>query len=338
MRGRWGAAAAGAVVCAVVAGCSGPPPVASPAVTVSSPAPTAAPTHATTSPNPWELVWDDEFDGTAIDPSKWSFETDCWGGGNDELQCYTDRAANAFVRDGALVVRAQREDFTGPAEPVDWPGTDPSVTADRHYTSARLRTLDKGDWTYGRIEVRATLPGGQGVWPAIWMLPSRDTYGQWPVNGEIDIMEAINLGGDAPASVYGSLHRGGKHRRLVSDSAEYVFSGASPREGFHTYALEWSDAEIRWYVDGTKYASVPATDWLVAGVGPGGDTRVLRDGPPFDQPFHLLLNVAVGGTWPGSPDAATPFPADMVVDYVRVYACPASPATLAECAGAPASD
>ena len=139
----------------------------------------------------WQLVWNDEFDGDAIDSSKWDWETNCWGGGNNELQCYTDRPENSFIRDGKLVIHAQPEEFTGPAEPLEWG----SNAGDRTlpYTSARLRTLGQGDWKYGRIEVRAKLPQGQGIWPAIWMLPTDWVYGGWAASGEMDIMEAVNL-------------------------------------------------------------------------------------------------------------------------------------------------
>ena len=152
----------------------------------------------------WALVWSDEFEGTEIDQSKWSWETNCWGGGNNELQCYTDRDDNSFLRDGKLVIRAQKETFTGPAVPLDWN----SGAGDRTlpYTSARLRTLNKGDWTYGRFEIRAKLPGGQGVWPAIWMLPSDWVYGGWAASGEMDILEAVNLTDEADKIVHGTLH------------------------------------------------------------------------------------------------------------------------------------
>lgn len=276
----------------------------------------------------WQLVWNDEFSGDQIDATKWSYETNCWGGGNNEQQCYTDRPENSFLRDGALVIHAQEETFTGPAEPTDWVGSNPDDTATLPYTSARLRTLNKGDFTYGRIEVRAQLPGGQGLWPAIWMLPSGSTYGDWAASGEIDIMEAVNLGTTEELPVHGTLHYGGVFPANTYSGTRYVFDGADPRDDFHTYAIEWSDSEIRWYVDGVHYATQTKAGWFSA----PADGDVLTGGPPFDQRFHLLLNVAVGGAWPGDPDSSTVLPQEMAVDYVRVFSCPASPTTLDACA------
>lgn len=280
----------------------------------------------------WKLTWDDEFSGKQLDTTKWSYETNCWGGGNGEQECYTDRPANSFVKDGALVIRAQQESFTGPAEPQDWPNADPTKTATLPYTSARLRTLGKGDFTYGRIEVRAKLPGGQGLWPAIWMLPTDKTYGDWAASGEIDIMEAVNLGTTPELPVYGTLHYGGVYPANVYTGTHYTFTGADPRSDFHTYAIEWSDSQIRWYVDGVHYATQTKTGWYSMSKDANGKLAVHTDGPPFDQRFHLLLNVAVGGAWPGNPDASTTFPQEMTVDYVRVFSCPASPTTLDACA------
>ena len=280
----------------------------------------------------WELVWNDEFSGSSIDATKWSYETNCWGGGNGEQECYTDRSENSAVTGGRLVISAKEESFTGPAEPLDWKDSDPANTATLPYTSARLRSLDKGDFTYGRIEVRAKLPGGQGIWPAIWMLPSESKYGPWAASGEIDIMEAINLGTSDELPVYGTLHYGGAWPGNTSSGAKYVFDAVDPRDGFHTYAIEWARGEIRWYVDGVQYATQRSTGWYSSALSPSGDVLDFTDGAPFDQPFHLLLNLAVGGAWPGNPDATTQFPATMEVDYVRVFSCPADPETLATCA------
>ena len=147
-------------------------------------------------PGEWRLVWSDEFDGPQIDRAKWDFDVDCWGGGNDERQCYTDSRRNAFIRDGKLVISARKERASGPAFPLSQrsePGK-ANARATRDYTSARLVTRGKAAWTYGKIEVRAKLPGGQGTWPAIWMLPEGNAYGTWAASGEIDILEAVNLG------------------------------------------------------------------------------------------------------------------------------------------------
>lgn len=240
----------------------------------------------------WTLVWSDEFEGTSLDPEKWSAQVgdgcdiNLCGWGNNELQWY--QASNVEVGGGFLTITARRESAGG-----------------RGYTSARIRTLGKGDWTYGRIDVRAWLPRGQGLWPAIWMLPSEDRYGGWAASGEIDIVELV---GHEPDRVHGTLHYGGEWPDNVYSGAPHVLPVGTFADRFHTFTLEWEEGEIRWYVDGRHYQT--QTEWYSTG------------GPfpaPFDQPFHLLLNVAVGGDWPGAPDASTVFPQSMVVEYIRVY-------------------
>lgn len=258
-----------------------------------TPSPLPEPTDTlqpTATPTPeWELVWQDEFDGDTIDDTKWSFEVNGRGGGNSELQYYTDFSENAFIEDGKLVIQALKleERYIG-----------------RDYTSARIRTVGKGDWLYGRFEFRAKLPYGQGLWPAIWMLPSTYSYGGWPSSGEIDIMELVGHDAD---TVHGTLHYG--------SLGNYQYTGKpySLEEGifaddFHDFAIEWEEGEIRWYVDGEKYQT--QTVW---------NTKNHDYPAPFDQPFHIIMNVAVGGNWPGSPDETTVFPQRMEVDYVRVY-------------------
>jgi len=240
----------------------------------------------------WKLVWNDEFSGDQIDLGKWEHEVNGWGGGNNELQYYTDRPVNSFIKDGYLAIAALRETFTGPDGTKD-------------YTSARLRTLNKGDWKYGRFEIKAKLPYGQGLWPAIWMLPTDWVYGGWAASGEIDIMEMI---GQDTKRVYGTLHYGDKSPGNVQSGSSYSLSSGTFSGDFHIFALEWEENEMRWYVDGIHYAT--QNQWYSAG----------NPYPaPFNQRFHLLLNVAVGGNWPGAPDATTTFPQIMVVDYVRVF-------------------
>lgn len=240
----------------------------------------------------WELVWQDEFDTPYINGSKWEHEVNAWGGGNNELQYYTDRKENSFIEDGCLVIQALKETYTGPE------GT-------REYTSARLRTLNKGDWTYGRIDVRAKLPEGQGIWPAIWMLPSDWVYGGWPSSGEIDIMELL---GQEPNKIYGTVHYGGPGNQHRYHGGNYTLPSGKFSDGFHVFTLIWDTTSIQWYVDGIKYYET--SEWYtVNGQYPA----------PFDQRFHLILNVAVGGNWPGAPDVTTVFPQQMKVDYVRVY-------------------
>ena len=258
--------------------------------------------------NGWALVWSDEFDGTAIDAAKWEHEVNCWGGGNNEDECYVSDAKNSFVEDGMLHLVALDD---SPSGPIVGPENDPTVVT-RGHSSARLRTLNRGDFRYGRVEARMRLPFGQGLWPAFWMLPTDSVYGGWAASGEIDIMEAVNLGPDDNV-VYGTLHYGGAWPDNTSSGSSTTPSG-NAWETFHVYAIEWEEGELRWFVDDRHYLT--QTDWR----SDGGEYPA-----PFDQRFHLLLNVAVGGNWPGPPDATTTFPQELVVDYVRVYECAADP-------------
>jgi len=240
------------------------------------------------------LVWSDEFDGTEVDTTKWSFQRGDGsevslppGWGNNELQWYTDQ--NATVADGFLTITARNE----------------SVEPGWQYTSARLRSLNKGDWTYGRMEMRARMPLGKGLWSAFWMLPTDGVYGGWAASGEIDIVEYI---GSNPGEIFGTIHFGGQWPANAFSTSRYNLSAGTFNEGFHEFAIEWEEGEIRWYVDGVHYAT--RTDWYST----GGDFPA-----PFDADFHLLLNLAVGGNLPGAPDANTQFPQEYVIDYVRVY-------------------
>jgi beta-glucanase (GH16 family) len=229
----------------------------------------------------WSLAWHDEFDSPSIDLSTWTFEVNGDGGGNNELQYYTAEPRNAFIENGKLIIQALKETYNG-----------------KQYTSARLNTRFKRDWLYGRIDVRAKTPTGRGMWPAIWMLPSDWVYGGWPASGEIDIMELL---GHEPGKVYGTIHWGADPaHHLSSGGFRTLPNGASFANAFHTFSLEWSADSLKWYVDGIRFHSE-------------------GNGPPFDKRFHLLLNVAVGGNWPGSPDATTVFPQVMQVEFVRVY-------------------
>ncbi len=242
----------------------------------------------------WTLVWSDEFNGDRIDLSKWEHEVNATGGGNNELQYYTERSQNSWVSDGVLHIQALNERYTGPE------GT-------RNFTSARLRTLNKGDWKYGRFEVRAKLPQGQGMWPAIWMLPTDWVYGGWAASGEIDIMEAVNLKGAGGNTIYGTLHYGGELPNNIY-SGDKTEPSSSVVDEFHTYALEWEENEIRWYIDGVHYQT--QNKW---------ESNAAPYPAPFNQRFHMILNLAVGGNWPGNPNSSTQFPQSMDVDYVRVY-------------------
>ncbi|WP_051687382.1 glycoside hydrolase family 16 protein [Microbulbifer sp. HZ11] len=266
------------------------------------------------------LVWSDEFSGSAIDAEKWVHEKNCTGGGNNEAQCYTDSPDNSWVADDMLHIRAIREDATGPSVVDDDPNYDANDTSGSgSFTSARLRTKNMGDWKYGRFEMRAKLPFGQGSWPAFWMLPTDWAYGGWPLSGEIDILEAVNLKVGGEDRVYGTLHYGGTWPGNKHTGEAYQIPGdLNPADGFHTYAVEWEEGEIRWYVDGDHYATQTSDGWY---------TTAELENPlaPFDQPFHLILNLAVGGDWPANVNDTgideEAFPQDFVIDYVRVYQC-----------------
>ena len=252
-------------------------------------------TASAANPKGWSLVWSDEFDGpsgSSVDSTKWSFDLGGGGWGNSELQSYTSRPVNAELRDGALVLTVLKEKFKG---------TD-NIT--REYTSARLITKNKFTQTYGRFEARIKVPYGQGIWPAFWMLGNDIDSAGWPACGEIDIMENI---GKEPAIVHGTLHGPG-YSGGNGVTASYSLRGSRKfSDDYHTFAIEWETDVIRFYVDERLYT-----------------TRTPDDLPPgrawvFNHPFFLILNVAVGGNFPGSPDATTVFPQKMKIDYVRVY-------------------
>ena len=228
----------------------------------------------------WTLVWNDEFTDTAVDLKKWDFEVNGDGGGNNELQYYTAPPQNAYIDSGHLVIEAYKEAYMG-----------------KQYTSARMRTKNKGDWTYGMFVVRAKLPYGRGMWPAIWMLPTDAVYGGWPLSGEIDIMEML---GHETNKVYGTIHYGSASGAHAQTGTSYVLPSGTFSDDYHTFTLIWDITGFSWDVDGHNYFNA--------------DHR-----QPFDKRFHILLNVAVGGNWPGSPDQTTRFPQRMYIDYVRVY-------------------
>jgi beta-glucanase (GH16 family) len=243
----------------------------------------------------WALVWSDEFNGpngSSVDASKWVAETGGDGWGNKELEYYTARTKNAYTQDGNLVIKASREKYTG-ADGVA-----------RDFTSARLKTQGKFSQAYGRFEARIKIPRGEGMWPAFWMLGDDIGKVGWPACGEIDIMENI---GKEPATVHGSIHGPGYIGTVGLEAAYKLPAGQQFADDFHVFAAEWDPDVIRLYVDDHLYSTRPR-----AALNPGWKW-------PFDHPFFLLLNVAVGGDWPGNPDAAMVFPQSMLVDYVRVY-------------------
>ena len=278
----------------------------------------------------WKLEWQDEFNGKDVDESKWEWEQNCWGGGNNELQCYTDRHKNSFIDDGKLVIQAHKETFRGLAD-LEESGSKEKKTLP--YTSARLRTKNKGDWKFGRIDVRAKLPAGQGLWPAIWMLPTDNKYGTWAASGEIDILEMVSQPADkANKEIHATLHYGRTWPNNKNTGSPYIFTESDPTTDFHTYSIEWADGEIRWYIDDHHWVSQYASGWWTQVPDENGDLYNVEGNAPFNERFHLLLNLAVGGTWPGDPDNTTVFPARMEVDFVRVYSCPGAEASLRTCA------
>jgi beta-glucanase (GH16 family) len=237
----------------------------------------------------WVMIWNDEFDAPDIDQTKWNHVVAGGGFGNNESQYYTDLPENSFIQDGCLVIQALKRAYKG-----------------QHYTSAKLFTQGKGDWTYGRFEIRAKLPFGQGLWPAIWMMPTDyEKYGGWPSCGEIDIAEMV---GFKPGTVYGTLHYGNPWKNTGNGFS--LPEGQKFADDFHVFALEWVPGRMTWFLDGTPYST--QTEWYTS--SPGAMWPA-----PFDRDFYIQLNVAVGGNWPGQPDATTEFPQQMQVDYVRVY-------------------
>jgi beta-glucanase (GH16 family) len=250
---------------------------------------------SSTEKDSWILVWSDEFDGpdgSGVDRSRWIAETGGNGWGNKELEYYTARPQNAYVRGGNLIIKAVRERYTGPD----------GVT--REFTSARLKTQGKFAPAYGRFEARIKIPRGQGMWPAFWMLGDDIDKIGWPACGEIDIMENI---GKEPDTVYGSIHGPGFIGSSGLGSPYKLPDGKQFADDFHLFAVEWEPDVIRFYVDDHLYSTRTRAE--------------LKHGWkwPFDHPFFLLLNLAVGGDWPGNPDPTSTFPQSMVVDFVRVY-------------------
>jgi beta-glucanase (GH16 family) len=253
-----------------------------------------ASTAQTVPPTVWSLVWSDEFNGpsgAAVDATKWTPEVGGWGWGNNELEYYTTRTDNAYQSGGSLVIKAIKEHYTG------------SDNVTREYTSARLITKNKFAPQYGRFEARIKLPYGQGIWPAFWLLGSNIDTVNWPTCGEVDIME--NLGKE-PSMIHGTIHGPG-YSGGGGPTASYTLANNQHfSDSFHTFAVEWEPSVVRWYCDGILYktrtpADVPGKTWA------------------FDHQFFIILNLAVGGDWPGSPDGTTVFPQTMLVDYVRVY-------------------
>ena len=242
----------------------------------------------------WQLVWADEFNYDGLpDSKKWGYDVGGHGWGNKELQYYTERRKeNARVENGKLIIEARRDSWEG-----------------HEYTSARLVTKNKGDWKYGRFEVKAKLPSGRGTWPAIWMLPTGYEYGGWPASGEIDIMEHVGWDADV---VHASVHTSAYNHKINTQKTAKI-NVPDARSGFNVYAVEWTPDEIRGYVNKQQYFTfknehASSREW------------------PFDKPFHLLLNIAVGGTWGGEKGVdENIWPQRMEIDYVRVFRLSSAP-------------
>lgn len=246
------------------------------------------------SQNEYTLLWQDDFDSDSLDLTRWTREVRPAGWTNHELQSYQDSTATAFVLDGCLVLKAHK--IVHPDGSVE-------------YISGKVNSQHKGDFQYGRVEVSAKVPAGQGLWPAIWMMPTQEShYGQWPRCGEIDILEVL---GHDTSTVYATIHYGLPHRQQQGR-----WQNIHPRlsDAFHTYALEWEPEEMRFYLDDTLLLRV--TDWYTA-----QDGEPIAPYPaPFNQPFFVQMNLAVGGDWPGDPDETTDFDkAEFLIDYLRVY-------------------
>ncbi|RYZ23124.1 MAG: glycosyl hydrolase family protein [Chitinophagaceae bacterium] len=238
----------------------------------------------------YTLAWSDEFNGNTLNTTDWKFQggdgcPSLCGWGNNELEYYTDRPENLFFQDGKLIIEARKESFAGKA-----------------YTSSKILTEGKKTFKFGRIDIRARLPKGKGIWPALWLLPQDNTFGGWPRSGEIDLMELV---GHEPNKVYGTLHYG-PGPGSTQTSRGYTLPSGNFSDEFHVFSVEWKQDQIKWYVDNNLFSTVNKTDigslnW------------------PFNERFFLIFNLAVGGNWPGNPDVSTYLPQWMIVDYIRVY-------------------
>lgn len=246
------------------------------------------PTQGLTSPTTYpgmRLVWSDEFDGSTLNEANWSHETGNGqnGWGNNELQFY--RPQNTSIQDGHLVITAKKEAFGG-----------------REYTSSRIITKGKQQFRYGRVDIRASLPKGQGIWPALWMLGSNFDQVSWPACGEIDIMEMVG-GNGRENTVHGTVHweHDGKHANF---GGKYTLGNGTLSDKFHVYSIVWDANSIRWFIDDKQYHVIDTTPAQL---------------DEFRRSFFFIFNIAVGGNWPGSPDATSTYPQHMIVDYVRVF-------------------
>ena len=248
--------------------------------------------EAATSYPGYTLAWADEFNGPVLDATSWTHQNgdgcdlSICGWGNNELEYYTNRPENLFFQDGKLIIEARQENF----------GT-------RNYTSSKILTAGKKKFKFGRIDIRAKLPTGKGIWPAFWMLPQDNKYGGWPTSGEIDIMEVV---AHDIVRTHGTVHFGpGPGSTSVNRST--TTAAGTLHDKFYVYSMEWEEDEIRWYLNDVLFSTFKKSDV------PAGMIY------PFNEDFYFIFNLAVGGNWPGSPDATTYFPQWLIVDYIRVY-------------------
>lgn len=241
----------------------------------------------------YKLLWNDEFSGSKLNEEIWNKEERPSGWTNHELQAYTKEKDNIYVKDGCLVLHARQL---------------PLKSGNFYYTSGKVQTAHKKDFTYGRIEIRAKTPGGKGLWPALWLMPTEELYGNWPVCGEIDIMEVL---GHETNKTHGTIHYGTPHGQK---QGTYVLENSAFTDDFHVFRVDWEPGEFRWYVDDNLFYT--ENDWFAK-----SRAGEFFDYPaPFNQDFYIQMNLAVGGDWPGNPDESTDFKkAKFEIDYVRVY-------------------
>jgi beta-glucanase (GH16 family) len=239
----------------------------------------------------YTLAWADEFNNGSLDAAAWTNQNGdgcpgLCGWGNNELEYYTGRPDNIFFQDGKLIIEAKKETYSG-----------------KNYTSSKILTSGKKTFKFGRIDIRAKLPKGKGIWPAFWMLPQSNVYGGWPTSGEIDIMEMV---GHEPNKTHGTIHYG-PGPGSIQISRNTSLSSGTLNDEFHVYSLEWKQDQLKWFLDGVLFSTVNKAEMVATATY------------PFNETFFFIINLAVGGNWPGSPDATTSFPQWLIVDYVRVY-------------------
>ena len=275
----------------------------------------------------WHTVFFDDFEGDALDRSKWTPEVSCWGGGNNERQCYTDRPENVSVDNGLLRLIAKPEIHTGPLYPPAIANAS-NETKTQSHTSGKVSTRGLAAYKYGRYSARIKLPEGQGIWPAFWMMSETEPYGAWPLSGEIDIMEAVNL--ETPCEqCKGGIERhtsGALHYGAAIPDNDYLFQKTGgdreigPSKEWRVYSVEWAEGVIQWLVDGDVYMRLDSDDWHTASPAAEG-----RPHAPFDQAFYVMINFAVGGNLPERSNGAgfdpESFPAELQVDWVRIEQC-----------------